>query len=106
VACKGPNARFYCPTSLLPLSATNESAANTNNSTGSVAFNIVSADTLFANNSGSNVAFSELGGPNPPIGTCGSFDWGLSFFYGKYVFTAIEQQPVTGTNYTGPFWAY
>lgn len=97
---------FYCPTSLLPLTATNQSAANTNNSTGSVAFNVGNATTLFNNNSGNNVAFSELGGPNPPIGTCGSFDWGLSFFYGKYVFTAIEQQPVSGTSYVGPFWAY
>jgi hypothetical protein len=98
---------FYCPTSLLPLTATNQSAANTNNSTGSVAFNVGNATTLFNNNNGNNVAFSELGGTNAPISGCGtSFDWGLSFFYGKYVFTAIEQQSVSGTSYVGPFWAY
>jgi len=98
---------FYCPATLLPLSATNQSAANTNNSSGSVAFSVGNATTLFNNNGGKNVAFSELGGPNGPVPNCGtSFDWGLSFFYGKSVFTGIEQQPVTGTSYVGPFWAY
>jgi Protein of unknown function (DUF3443) len=106
VTCTGGNSPFYCPASLLPLTATNQSAANTNNSTGSVAFSVGNANTLFTNNGGKNVAFSELGGPNAPVGTCGSFDWGLSFFYGKNVFTGIEQQPVTGTSYVGPFWAY
>jgi hypothetical protein len=49
----------------------------------------------------------ELAGPNAPVNNnCGSFDWGLSFFYGRHVFTAIEQQPVTGTSFVGPFWAY
>jgi hypothetical protein len=106
IVCKGNNSGFYCPASLLPLTATNQSGANTNNASGSAAFNVGNADTLFTNNSGNNVAFSELGGPNPPINGCGSFDWGLSFFYGRYVFTAIEQQPVSGTSYVGPFWAY
>jgi hypothetical protein len=107
VTCTGANSSFYCPASLLPLTATNQSAANTNNSTGSVAFSVGNANTLFNNNGGQNVAFSELGGPNGPVPNCGtSFDWGLSFFYGKSVFTGIEQQPVTGTSYVGPFWAY
>ena len=97
---------FYCPASLLALTATNQSAPNTNNSTGTVAFNVGNASTLFTNNNGNNVAFSELAGPNAPLNGCNSFDWGLSFFYGKSVFTAIEQQPVTGTNFVGPFWAY
>ena len=106
IDCKGNNSGFYCPASLLPLTATNQSGANTNNASGSAAFNVGNADTLFTNNGGQNVAFSELGGPNPPINGCGSFDWGLSFFYGRYVFTAVEQQPVSGTSYVGPFWAY
>jgi len=100
---------FYCPTTLLPLTATNQSAANTNNQSGSVPFNVGNATTLFNNNNGNNVAFSELGAPNNPINGCGSFDWGMPFFYGKSVFTGIEQQPVTGTGtppITGPFWAY
>lgn len=107
VPCTGNNSGFYCPASLLNLTASNQSAANTNNSTGSAAFNVGNANTLFTNNSGNNVAFSELGGTNAPISGCGtSFDWGLSFFYGRFVFTGIEQQPVTGTSFVGPFWAY
>ena len=51
---------------------------------GAVAFSVGNANTLFNNNNGQNVAFSELGGPNAPVPGCGtSFDWGLSFFYGK-----------------------
>jgi len=66
------------------------------------------ANTLFSNNGGNNIAFIELGGPHTPVNGCNSFDWGLSFFYGKPngVFTGIEQQPVTGTTLVGPFWAY
>ena len=106
VACTGANSAFYCPATLLPLTATNDSAANTNGATGSVAFNVGNANTLFSNLQYS--AFSELGGPNAPINGCAAFGWGLPFFYGKAngVFTAIEQQPVTGTSYVGPFWAY
>lgn len=109
VACTGniASSTFYCPSTLLAnIPATNTS--NTNSSqTGIVSFNIGNADTLFTNNNSSNTAFSELGGTNPtPSGCNGAFDWGLSFFYGRSVFTAIEQQSVTGTSYTGPFWAY
>lgn len=108
VACTGNNSSFYCPANLLTLTASNQSASNTNGSSGNVAFNVGNANTLFANNNGNNWAFSELGGPNAPINGCGSFGWGLPFFYGKQngVFTGIENQPVTGTSYVGPFWAY
>jgi len=58
-----------------------------------VNFNVGNADMLFTNNNSSNTAFSELAGPNAPINGCGSFDWGLSFLYGRSVFTGIEQQP-------------
>jgi hypothetical protein len=110
VTCTGGNSSFYCPASLLALTATNQSAPDQPqnppiNNTGTVAFNVGNANTLFSNTS--FVAFSELGGPNAAVPNCGSsFDWGLSFFYGKNVFTGIEQQPVTGTAYVGPFWAY
>jgi len=88
------------------LTASNQSAANTNGAAGTVPFNVGNANTLFSNTS--FAAFSELGGPNTPINGCGTFAWGLPFFYGKAngVFTAIEQQPVSGTVYVGPFWAY
>ena len=105
--CSGNNSSFYCPANLLTLSAQNQSAMGTNGASGTVSFSVGNANTLFTNNNGNNFAFMELGGPNTPISGCGSsFDWGLSFFYGRNVFTAIEQQPVTGTSFVGPFWAY
>jgi hypothetical protein len=111
--CTGNNSPFYCPvvsgqpTTLNP-NATNQSVSGTTNGTvGTVNFSVGNADALFTNNNGQNNAFIELGGPNGPISGCGnSFDWGLSFFYGRNVFTAIEQQPVSGTSFVGPFWAY
>jgi hypothetical protein len=107
IVCGNPNSSFYCPTSLLALSANNQSAANTNGASGTASFNVGNANTLFSNNNGDNVAFMELAGPNAPVNNnCGSFGWGLAFFYGRNVFTAIEQKPVTGTSYMGPFWAY
>jgi hypothetical protein len=107
--CPAPNQSFYCPPvnlSPLVLSAQNQSASNTNGSQGTVNFNVGNANALFAANNGMNTAISELGSTNSPINGCGSFDWGLSFFYGRSVFTGIELQPVTGTSYVGPFWAY
>jgi hypothetical protein len=104
--CSGNNSSFYCPANLLTLSAQNQSAM-ANGASGTVSFSVGNANTLFTNNNGNNFAFMELGGPNTPISGCGSsFDWGLSFFYGRNVFTAIEQQPITGTSFVGPFWAY
>jgi hypothetical protein len=111
--CSSPNSAFYCPVAngqptLLNLTAGTQSASNTNGSTGNVAFNVGNANTLFSNNNGQNYVFGELGGPNSPINGCGSFAWGLPFFFGKAngVFTGIEQMPVSGTSYVGPFWAY
>jgi hypothetical protein len=107
VQCSGANSAFYCPSTLLSLAASNQSASNTNGASGNVAFNVGNANTLLSNTQ--NFAIGELGGPNAPVnGSCGSFDWGLPFFYGKAngVFTGIEGTPVTGTSYVGPFWAY
>jgi len=92
---------------LVSVAGTIPCASLPSGATGTVPFNVGNANTLFSNAQYS--AFSELGGPNGPVGNnCGSFAWGLPFFYGKAngVFTAIEQQPVTGTVYVGPFWAY
>ena len=44
-------------------------------------------------------AFSEVAGPNP-----GGFAWGLSFFFGRTIFTAIEGQATPGG--TGPYFAF
>ena len=63
---------------------------------GTVDFTIENADTLFNTN---NTAFSTLGGPNP-----GAFDWGLAFFFGRNIFTAIDQMSTPAG--TGPYFAY
>jgi hypothetical protein len=40
-----------------------------------------------------------VGGPNP-----GAFDWGLPFFFGRQVFTAIEGASTPGGS--GPYFAF
>jgi hypothetical protein len=102
------NMSFFCPASLTPQSATNTGANNTPVSV--VNFSIDNADNLFNNNPG-DAAFGTLGGPQGTVNTCTSsggsctFDWGLPFFYGRTVFTAIDGQTVSGVG-SGPFWAY
>ena len=83
---------FYCPTSLRSLSATQSGA---NGSSATVAFNAGNVDRV---NSTFSV-FGETTGSNP-----GAFDWGLPFFYGRTVFTAIQGASTPGG--TGPYWAW
>jgi hypothetical protein len=92
--CPNPNSGFYCPSSPVNLSATNTGA---NGSSNTVNFTIDNANTLFSN-AGDNV-FPTLGGPNS-----GAFDWGLPFFFGRKVYTAIEGRTTPGGP--GPYWAY
>jgi hypothetical protein len=100
------NKSFFCTpgsTSQNPspesFTATNQGA---NGTSGQVSFMIGGADALF--NTG-NTAFNDVGGPatgttNFPAG----FNWGLSFFFGRNVFVAIENQNTTAGQ--GPYWAY
>ena len=88
---------FYCPSSTDNLSATNAGASGT--PSGSVSFSVANADNLFNNNPNANV-FGQLAGPNSISG----FDWGLPFFYGRNVYTAIQGASTPGG--TGPYWAY
>jgi hypothetical protein len=94
---------FYCPTSTQNFTATNQ---GTNNASGTVSFSIANAETLFS--SPTATVFGDLAGPS--IDGSGSsavqpyFDWGLPFFYGRNVYTAIESANTTGG--TGPYWAY
>jgi len=98
--CAAPNSTWYCPvTSPDNLSATNQGQdANGNplGTAGTVNFAIEDATSLF--NTG-NTAFSTLGAPNP-----GAFDWGLAFFFGRNVFTAIDQMSTPAGP--GPYFAY
>ena len=66
---------------------------------GTVNFSVANADNLF-NNNPSDTVLGQLAGPNSLAG----FDWGLPFFYGRNVFTAIEGQSTPGG--VGPYWAY
>ena len=91
--CTDGNSGFYCPTLTQNYTATN---TGMNGTSGSVSFSIADADLLFGTN---NAAFSNLGGSN-----AGSFDWGLPFYFGRNVFTAIENQNTPAG--AGPYWAY
>ncbi len=84
---------FYCPTSTQKLSAVTSSGSPSQ----TIDFSIANADSLFSNRG--DFVFETLGGPNP-----GTFDWGLPFFYGRSVFTAIEARSTPAGR--GPFWAY
>jgi hypothetical protein len=85
---------FYCPATVQNLSATN---TGSNGANASISFSVANADSLFSNEADS--VFQQLAGPNP-----GAFDWGLPFFYGRNVFTAIENMPTP--QGAGPYWAY
>jgi len=87
---------FYCPSTTQTLSATNSGA--TGSPSGAVSFSVANADDLFNNNPNAT-AFGQLAGPNS-LG----FDWGLPFFYGRNIFTAIQGKSTPGG--TGPYWAY
>ncbi len=90
---------WYCPTnSPDDLTAVNQGSNGQSGPT--THFSIENANTLFSTN---NTAFSTLGGPAIG-GANSSFDWGLSFFFGRDVFTAIENMGAPGG--TPPYFAY
>jgi hypothetical protein len=84
---------FYCGT--LNSSATN---VGTNGTSSVVNIAIVNAETQFATG---NQAFDNIAGSNSD-----DFDWGMPFFFGRNVYTAIQGViPPNGVP-AGPFWAY
>jgi hypothetical protein len=96
--CPSSNfAKFYCPASPQVLSAVLE-GQNTVSAT--VNFSVDNAETLGANDP-SLVAFATLAGTYP---TANTFDWGLPFYYGRTVYTAIENA-ATAVG-TGPYVAF
>lgn len=100
------NPNFYCPAATVATSALNGPGGGV--PTFNVPFSVDNADTLFGVTA--NTAFGTLGGPQGTANTCSngtgscSFDWGLPFFFGRTVFTAIDGQSVSGG--ASPFWAY
>ncbi len=90
---------FFCPASTETFTA---NVTGANNQVAMINFSIAPADTLF-NANGTFTAFSNLGG-SAGSGGSGSFAWGLPFYYGRNVYTAMEQVNAGGTN--GPYFAF
>ena len=88
---------FYCPASTEALAAVNQ---GTNGVNGSVSFTVANARSLIMNNSAAT-AFNDLAATSQ--GDDG-FDWGLPFFFGRNVFTAIENASTSAGK--GPYVAY
>jgi len=102
------NADWYCPATTTQLTATNVDP-NNGTTSNTVTFDVDNFDTV-TNANPTDAAFSNIAGPMG-VGPCSSsntgacaFDWGLPFFYGRSVFTAIDGTTTTYGN--GPFWAY
>jgi hypothetical protein len=100
--CSGANSSWFCSTAMLAATLTTCTgqycAGFLPVVTNTYDFCIASLNSLNL----SFAAFNDLGGP---VGSThiGTFDWGLPFFYGRSVFTAVEGTTINGTN--GPFFA-
>ncbi len=94
--CTGDLAGFYCPASTLNLTATN---VGVNQVSVVTTFSVANTNTLFS--SASDTAFDDLG---TSALMPGYFSWGLSFFFGRSVFTAITNANTPGGP--GPYFAY
>ena len=82
---------FYCPSTGQTRTVT---VVGLNGASAAASIGILSAATLFGN--GSDYAFNDLAGQ---IGSSGSFDIGLPFFYGRYMYFGIAsstQSPYVG----------
>jgi hypothetical protein len=93
---------FYCPSTTTSLSAT---IFGGNNASSLVNFSIANASKLSAK----SFVFGNLGTEMPgfPSGGMSSipdFLWGLPFFFGRSVYTAIEEQDTPGGK--GPYVAF
>ena len=87
------NNTFYCPSSAVNLTATNQGGNN----------NSISTSFIVSNpNNVSGFAEDDIAAPDPSAFS--TFDWGLPFFFGRNVFVAIEGKSTPGG--TGPFTAY
>jgi hypothetical protein len=96
-ACTGFAQGLYCPATTQNLSATLQ---GTNGNASSANFSVANADQLAAANP-TFFAFSNLAAPN---GDPNGFAWGLPFFFGRSVYTAIEGRSTSGG--TGPYFAF
>jgi hypothetical protein len=90
---------FYCPASPADLSVSIQ-GANAGQTANDVMFTVGNAEIMLTNDFD---AFPQLAGTIPP-GNAGTFDYGLSFFYGKRVAVAV-QGAMTKAG-TGPYIAF
>jgi hypothetical protein len=94
---------FFCPSGTLNLSAT---IMGGNGTSSAINFNVTNADSLFG--TGTVIAAaSDLAGSSASITTAslnGAFDWGLPFYFGRSVYTAIENQNTSAG--LGPYFAF
>jgi hypothetical protein len=102
--CPAPNdAGFYCPASTMSFTATLTGTTSTGGSGASTtaSFSVASAQMLSTDNPTFTV-FPTLAGTFPS--SADTFDWGLPFYYGRRVLTAVE----TGTTAVGagPYFAF
>ncbi len=84
---------WYCPSSPQTIAAT---IVGVDGATRALAFSIGNSSSMFAS---PNNAFNNLAG----IGARG-FGWGLPFFYGKRVYTAIASRDTSAGQ--GPYYAF
>jgi len=98
---------FFCPAQTLNLSAT---ITGTNNVSSPVNFTVANADSLFSTNS-TVAAAVTLAAPSNSVSADGStfdgtktFDWGLPFYFGRNVATAIENKNTSAGM--GPYFAF
>jgi hypothetical protein len=89
---------FFCPTSTLPETST---LTGTNGGSTTISFSVANAITLF-NDNPNGIAFVNLAAPES---VAQSFDFGLPFFYGRNVFTAINGASTPCGN-VGPYVAF
>ena len=97
-ACTTPLDGFYCPPAAVSLTAVMSSNSGAR---ASISFSVANAATL----NGADSAFNDLAGESPGFGSdpgAVGFDWGMPFFFGRNVYTAIESR---GTP-AGPYFAF
>jgi len=93
--CPAPNAGFYCPAAIVSENATLTGAGAV---TLAAPFSVDNAVNMFSQNA-TYTAFPDLSGP--AIDNT-AFDLGLSFFFGRNVFTGFESVSAN----TEPYFAY
>ncbi len=84
---------WYCPTSI---QAANAAITGTDGTSNTVSFAIGNSNALFTS---SNNAFNNLAGV-----TSSGFGWGLPFFFGRRVYTAIASRETSAGP--GPYYAF